>query len=643
MIEKLLVRLLIFPFTISHRTRLILETTVLPSVGDRVQDSNAHIVVKKTLDSTRELATNETINPYQSSVMNQSQPPTNWFRQMLNGPTPSGRLTAVIAVPALVALGISLYLAFTSLTSSSVAGCSGLVFDCSSVLKSRWSVWFGIPVSILAATTYIVLLGSLVLSQFGSTKQRNAMWMSVIICSFSAGLAALWFIGLQKFVVGHWCQYCLVAHGCGLFLSAVLLFQCPLGMAANFRFGMAALVGLVVISGGQYLSEGPQTYTIKTFDGQYLNSLPSNSESSETMSPPMSPLNGVVEPVWDDESLFEAPVGPATGAEPAGEGDIFEAPQIFEAPADEPGLKQTKRLSPTARAYVVTTFVSSMHTMVTVQASTQPTPATIPTQQSNTIPAAKQQSAAGTEQNQTGGQNATSQNPNPTANSQQTANDPAAKPAAATEAPVVRRLAAINGGRIKLDVNQWPLVGNPDANYVVVEMFDYACPHCRHTHQNAIKGAQTTMQGDLAILALPLPLNNQCNPSVLQNGPLFFESCPTAKLALAVWRVDPAKFTDFHNWMFIGPSAPNYLSAKQYAETLVDPTKLATELASGIPEAFIAKHVKIYEMTAKGNVPKLMFPTTSIEGEFGSPDALVTLIKEQGPIVPVEVPAQPAK
>ena len=51
------------------------------------------------------------------------------------------------------------------------------------------------------------------------------------------------------------------------------------------------------------------------------------------------------------------------------------------------------------------------------------------------------------------------------------------------EAAPERRLVSIRGGAVKLDVRQWPLIGPPEARYVFVEMFDYACPHCRNTNR----------------------------------------------------------------------------------------------------------------------------------------------------------------
>lgn len=144
---------------------------------------------------------------------------------------------------------------------------------------------------------------------------------------------------------------------------------------------------------------------------------------------------------------------------------------------------------------------------------------------------------------------------------------------------------------------------------------------------------QDKLNGQLAVMALPLPLNTNCNRAIANTGPLFGESCEISNLAIAIWRVDPAKFAEFHNWMFTGETSPTYAAAKAYAENLVGKEKLEKELASPLVAAYIQKHVKIYEMTGKGNVPKLMFPTTNVIGEFTSADLLVEIVEKQGPVL----------
>ena len=90
------------------------------------------------------------------------------------------RVVWALRILCLVAISLSLYLAYTSLTGSQIAGCSGDLVDCNSVLKTRWSSWFGIPVSVFAMNLYVLALAALWLcSKHVGPRQ--------IICDFSAG------------------------------------------------------------------------------------------------------------------------------------------------------------------------------------------------------------------------------------------------------------------------------------------------------------------------------------------------------------------------------------------------------------------------------------------------------------------------
>ena len=81
--------------------------------------------------------------------------------------------------------------------------------------------------------------------------------------------------------------------------------------------------------------------------------------------------------------------------------------------------------------------------------------------------------------------------------------------------------------------------------------------------------------------------------------------------------------------MFADEQAPTLAQATEMAKSMVDAAKLDAELASGIPGKFISSMVQLYEKSGKGAVPKLMFPGTSIVGEFTSAESLADVIKQQ--------------
>ena len=225
--------------------------------------------------------------------------------------------------------------------------------------------------------------------------------------------------------------------------------------------------------------------------------------------------------------------------------------------------------------------------------------------------------------------------PHPTKNpltarqqSSQSASEPKQEPSKTAPAPKkVARFVPMNGGTIKLKASDWPLVGSPDAKHIFIEMFDYTCEHCRATN-GAIEVAKEKLGDDLAVLALPVPMNKVCNPLIKTDMPAHAESCELSRLAIAVWRLDSKKFGDFHHWMFQGETAPAYSQAFTKAAELVGSDALNAELAKTVCSQYVDRNVELYKRAGGGAIPKMVFKQTTIVGEFTSGDSLTNLIKE---------------
>ncbi len=476
-------------------------------------------------------------------------------------------MALLLAIPATLALGVSIYLGYVAFTKSTIAGCGGGLFDCNHVLNSKWSSFLGLPVAVLAAATYVGMLlalaGSLVTAA-GSRLNRIA-WMGVVLLGFSAGLAALWFISLQVFEIGHFCKWCLTAHACGLVISLALLIRRPFEWKFATGFATVAASGLAVLIAVQANSPEPQKF-------QEIVHEVIHSPNQPTMTTPDgSPVFGA--PIESEDSVFEPPV--------------FDPP-VF----DDASVRQdADRLH------------ASLQGLGTMAALLQPGLMT-----SVTMMPARQD---------TDDQQDTTEQQD--SESEADENDSAAEQE--------RRLISIHGGAVQLDVRHWPLIGKPDAKYVFVEMFDYACPHCRNTHR-AVDEACRILGDDVAIIVLPLPLNRACNDAATTRDLKFSESCEIAKLAIACWRVNPESFETFHSWMFEG-STPNYRDAKSRVDQLVGKEAIDKELAKKTAGDYIAKHVLLYKTLGRGNVPKLLFPGTSIVGEYTSGSSLADKIRRE--------------
>ncbi len=346
----------------------------------------------------------------------------------------SRRWIVVLSVCCLVAIPLSGYLAWIALTSSKVAGCGGgRLFNCGHVISSRWSLWMGIPVSLLASGLYVGMASAL---WIGSSERfklltRELAWLLVTTLAISAGLAACWFVGVQVFILRHLCTYCLIAHCCGLIAAGVVLWNRPISInALKCAFALGA-VGIGILISGQVFSEPPPTFEIERF---VVPAVPSNAE--EFAAPSQS---GEVE---SDDTLFDAPV--INKVEPSGKTSGLNASHTSSA--------LFALVRPQTLLAVLASLAMPQETG-SVQSSAQPTVSQSDGSQSD------------------GSQSDGSATPD--------------KPAPAA----TRRTVAIIGGSVKLDVTQWPIVGSPQAKYIFVEMFDYACPHCRNTHR-AIEGAR---------------------------------------------------------------------------------------------------------------------------------------------------------
>jgi len=161
----------------------------------------------------------------------------------------------IVRALAVIGLVISGYLLFLKLngTISSIRGCGGSG-GCENVLGSKWSQWFGIPVSAFSAFLY----AGLIVLTFKPSK-NVLTGIAVVLLA-----AALWFIGLQIFVIKSFCPWCFATHVVGL-AAAVAIFRANSGTKKGYSNGPAILAGLAlfaVLVLGQLFGPTPETHSI---------------------------------------------------------------------------------------------------------------------------------------------------------------------------------------------------------------------------------------------------------------------------------------------------------------------------------------------------------------------------------------------
>ena len=477
-----------------------------------------------------------------------------------------------------VALGISGYLMWTALTAGSVAGCgSGELFDCGHVLNSKWSKFGPVPVGLLAFVLYSCVFSALVFCCCSPVAQvRRISWIGITGGGLTAGLAAVWFTSLQIFALEQLCSWCLGAHACGLIICGLVLWKNPLGAQTTWRLTFVGMLSVTVLITGQVLTPAPSTHETVRFNDQ---------STAVGTDDPGDSLDGEI-----TDDIFTAPE------------NIFEAPaeNLFEAPSDVSDVESV--INADGQDDEASAGDTSAATAASLLLLTPPQLSLMMTRVLVSTGAGE----VGLADDQGRIQQAES--------------------ARQEETTPERRIIGVNGNKFRLNIRQWPLLGQPDAKYVFVKMFDYTCSHCRNTHR-AIRGAFGRYGNDLAVVALPVPLERSCNRYASSSGGTHRDSCEISRIAVAVWRIDPEKFYQLHNWLFeISRTAT---STKRKAQQLVGRERLVRELSSPVAGQYIGKHVELYNIDGRGAVPKLMFPNSSMIGEVSSTQTLCNAIERE--------------
>ncbi len=114
-------------------------------------------------------------------------------------------LHGAVALVSLVGLADAIYLTVEHLAGRSVR-CT-IVSGCSEVLASPYASVRGYPLAGLGAVAYFVVFSLATLAAFGY-RGAGKLLAPVVGAMF---LTTLWLLYLQAFVIGHFCQFCLLS------------------------------------------------------------------------------------------------------------------------------------------------------------------------------------------------------------------------------------------------------------------------------------------------------------------------------------------------------------------------------------------------------------------------------------------------
>jgi uncharacterized membrane protein len=202
--------------------------------------------------------------------------------------------------------------------------------------------------------------------------------------------------------------------------------------------------------------------------------------------------------------------------------------------------------------------------------------------------------------------------------------------------PAVYRGGESQGPLQAFDPRVGPLVGSPDALYIVTLLFDYKCPHCQQLHF-MLDEAIRRYGGKLAFALCPAPLNSKCNPYIPRDVDEFRDSCELAKIGLAVWVAKREAFPAFEGWMYSLESGDRWRprsleAARVKAIELVGQSKFDSAQADPWIEQYVQTSIQIYGDTIPndphGNaLPKLVFGSRWVTPELYDANDLISILQ----------------
>ncbi len=181
-------------------------------------------------------------------------------------------------IAALAALGVAIFLAVVhallqdAMHDRSVPFCSGVSWlDCDTVLRSKWSYWFGIfPVAFPAVLVWGIAAQRLIsLSPRHIEPKLKACGIIFQGLGVVIGGAAVWFIAIQA-TMGQWCSWCMVEHAIGLILTGPLLIHgFRLATRLHYKAILLAVIALVLLIVGQVISEPNRRLSVTETEGRW--------------------------------------------------------------------------------------------------------------------------------------------------------------------------------------------------------------------------------------------------------------------------------------------------------------------------------------------------------------------------------------
>jgi uncharacterized membrane protein/thiol-disulfide isomerase/thioredoxin len=450
-----------------------------------------------------------------------------------------------LRVLAWLAFAVASYLAWHAIQQTAVAGCTvGSNSGCDAVLTSSWSKWLGIPVSVVGLAGYATLATLSILLGAGDATMNKWITTAFVMLSVVAAGASLWFLGIQAFALHTFCMYCVPVDICGLLLGAI-------AAAFAIRNALAA-------------RSRPQPRTMQPGLMALRTAMPGSSRAAPVVVTAAAATPSLIPAFGGAIPFIVILIG----------GQLLFAAKTYELQKGE--LTKSIQLDGAQRGTVADNDAKGE-----THVAMRPTDA-----ESNLKPSLTdipKNDAAKDGVDKTAARKSTPSATSPDAG------------------PSKERIVKFLGGKLSLDVYKNPIIGNPEAPHIAIEMVSYDCPHCRKMYP-MLQHALDRYGDQVAILVMMSPLDSDCNKLVTDPAASHQGACEIAKLALGIAKVNPAAFATFHDFLMADKDKPPTVqSALPRAYLIADRDQVRAFTHSTEADKQIEGYVDLYAELQKMN------------------------------------------
>ena len=124
---------------------------------------------------------------------------------------------SLAALIALVGIADALFLTVKHLSGEALR-CT-VISGCDEVLSSPYATFAGLPLPVLGLTAYFVVFSLAVLAVFGYRFAEKFLVPLVLVMV----VMTAWLLYVQAFILGHFCQYCLISAAATVCIAGLIL------------------------------------------------------------------------------------------------------------------------------------------------------------------------------------------------------------------------------------------------------------------------------------------------------------------------------------------------------------------------------------------------------------------------------------